>query len=173
MAVGPDTFRAVVGAFPTGVTVVTTLDGDGTPRGLTSNAFSSVSADPPLLLVCVDKRSQTLPALQASGTFVVNFLAAGRQELSNTFASRAADKFAGVSWEPSAVANGAPILVHDVVAYAECVIHQQVEAGDHVILIGRIEGGGTWPGAPLLYYKRTYAAWPDEVPGPDSLADGA
>lgn len=170
MAVDPDTFRAVVGAFPTGVTVVTTLDTDGAPRGLTSNAFSSVSADPPLLLVCVDKRSQTLPALEAAGAFVVNFLAAGRHALSSTFASRSPDKFAGVSWEPSAVANGAPILVHDVVAYAECVIHQRVEAGDHVILIGRIEAGATRPGSPLMYYRRTYAAWPDEAPAPDPLA---
>src|SRR5690606_2211908 len=88
MPVDYELFRGVAGAFPTGVTIVTTLGRDGVPRGLTSNAVCSVSADPPLILVCVDKKSQTLPYLQESGTFVVNFLAAGRAELSNRFASK-------------------------------------------------------------------------------------
>src|SRR2546423_12069348 len=82
------TFFAIMGAFPTGVTIVTALDADGAPRGLTSNAVCSVSAEPPLLLVCVDTRSQTLPALQCSGRFVVNYLLAERDGLANLFASK-------------------------------------------------------------------------------------
>jgi flavin reductase (DIM6/NTAB) family NADH-FMN oxidoreductase RutF len=155
------TFFALMGAFPTGVTVVTTLDADGVPRGLTSNAFSSVSAEPPLLLVCVDKRSQTLPALQARQAFVVNFLAAGRGEVSNTFASKATDKFAGLSWNPSESAGGSPILANDALAYAECLTEREIDAGDHVILIGRVVGGqAPAPDSdPLTYFRRTYGSW--------------
>jgi flavin reductase (DIM6/NTAB) family NADH-FMN oxidoreductase RutF len=139
MPVDIDLFRALVGSFPTGVTVVTVLDpGDGKPRGLTSNAFASVSADPPLLLVCVDKRSQTLPSLRDCGAFVVNFLVHGRDAISNVFASKTEDKFLGLHWEASAVANGAPILVNDVLAYAECTVEREIDAGDHVILLGLI-----------------------------------
>lgn len=158
-----DLFRAIVGSFPTGVTIVTTVDpADGAPRGLTSNAFSSVSADPPLVLVCVDKRSQTLPALQANGAFVVNFLAAGRDQLSNVFASKEPDKFAGVTWDASSLAKGSPILVDDAIAYAECITAQVIEAGDHYVFLGRIEGGGATDSAPLMYYKRQYATWPQQ-----------
>lgn len=153
-------FRGIVGSFPTGVSVVTALDADGVPRGLTSNALCSVSADPPLLLVCVDKQSQTLPAMQASNGFVVNFLAAGREVISNRFASKDPDKFSGLKTQPSQIAGGAPILVDDVVAYAECVKHEVIEAGDHWIFVGRVEGGAVPGGTPLMYYRRTYAAWP-------------
>jgi flavin-dependent trigonelline monooxygenase, reductase component len=153
-------FKGVVGSFPTGVTVVTSCGADGVPRGLTSNAICSVSADPPQLLVCVDKRSQTLPAIRAAGSFVVNFLAAGREELSDRFASKHPDKLADVTWEPSAIAGGAPILVDDVVAVAECVVAQEVDAGDHWIFIGRIEAGAVYERVPLMYYRRAYAPWP-------------
>lgn len=160
MPVELDLFRNLVGSFPTGVTVVTALDADGTPRGLTSNAFSSVSANPPLLLVCVDKRSQTLPALEHSGAFVVNFLKAGRDEISNRFASKDPDKFRDLAWDTSALAKGAPILKDDVIAYAECVTWQAIEAGDHWVYLGQIEGGAVLDDeAPLMYYRRQYAAW--------------
>lgn len=170
MPVDLDLFRGIVGSFPTGVTIVTAMDTEGVPRGLTSNAFSSVSADPPLLLVCVDKKSQTLPALRSSGAFVVNFLAAGREQLSNRFASKDADKFAGLRWRPSQIARGAPILEDEIIACAECLTAQVVEAGDHYIFIGSIEGGLVRPGAPLMYFRRVYAAWPDPQPAPPDLA---
>ena len=159
MPVDLDLFRALVGSFPTGVTVVTTVDSTGTPKGLTSNAFSSVSADPPLLLVCVDKRSNTLPALQETKAFVVNFLAEGRGDLSNKFASRDPDKFAGITWTASERASGAPILADDVLAYAECTTYQEIDAGDHWIFLGLIEGGAASDGSPLTYYKREYSTW--------------
>ncbi|GAA3546882.1 flavin reductase family protein [Nocardioides daeguensis] len=163
MSVSREEFRSIVGAFPTGVTVVTVMDADGRAKGLTSNAFTSVSADPPLLLVCVDKSSRSLPALRQAGSFVVHFLAESASELSAVFASRSHDKFAGLAWTPSEVANGAPVLEEGVVAHAECRTYAEVDAGDHVILLGRIECGERRGGSPLMYYQRQYGAWPSPV----------
>jgi flavin reductase (DIM6/NTAB) family NADH-FMN oxidoreductase RutF len=167
-AIDKATFFAIMGAFPTGVTIVTALDTDHQPRGLTSNAVCSVSAEPPLLLVCVDRRSNTLPALRHSRRFVVNFLLADRGDVSNLFASKEPDKFASVAWRPAT--NGMPLLHADTLAHAECVLEREVEAGDHLILIGRVEGGQPpQPGTqPLMYFRRTYATWP--MPG--ALRDG-
>lgn len=160
MAVDLELFKGVAGSFPAGVAVVTARAPGAEPRGLTSNAICSVSASPPQLLVCVDMRSQTLPAIRGAGSFVVNFLAAGREELSDRFASKHPDKLAGVTWEPSPVAGGAPILVEDVVAVAECLVAQEIDAGDHWIFIGRIEAGAVYERVPLMYYRRAYAPWP-------------
>jgi flavin reductase (DIM6/NTAB) family NADH-FMN oxidoreductase RutF len=155
------TFFAIMGAFPTGVTIVTTMDEEGKPRGLTSNAVCSVSAEPPLMLVCVDKRSNTLPALQHTKKWTVNFLVSGRGELSNLFASKEPDKFTDVSWQPGG--NGMPWLHTDTIAHAECSTQQEIDAGDHVILLGLVEGGEQpAPGThPLMYFRRNYATWPD------------
>ena len=154
-------FFAIMGAFPTGVTIVTTLDSDGQPKGLTSNAVCSVSAEPPLMLVCVDKHSNTLAALRERKHFVVNYLSSGRGELSNLFASKEPDEFAHVSWRPAA--NGMPWLHTDSIAHAECTITQEIEAGDHYVFLGLVEGGHPpAPGTrPLMYFRRTYATWPD------------
>lgn len=161
MGVDKATFFSLMGAFPTGVTVITTLDEDGQPRGLTSNAISSVSAEPPLLLVCVDKRSRSLEALQRSGKWVVNFLAAGRGELSNLFASKEPDKFASVPWR--AGENGMPLLHEDSIAWAECTTTQEIDAGDHVVFMGEVTGGQTPApdSVPLMYFRRAYSAWPE------------
>ena len=148
-------FFSIMAAFPTGVAVVTTLDDEGQPRGLSSNAFCSVSADPPLILVCVDKNSRTLSALHHSRRFVVNFLREGRRELCAVFASKADDKFAHTVWEPAD--NGMPLLVDDAVGYLECVTENEVEAGDHIVIVGRVAAGGLdEEGSPLVYCDRTY-----------------
>src|SRR4051812_35695466 len=139
MPVDRHSFLEIMSSFPSGVAIVTTLDGDGTPRGLTSTAVSSVSADPPLLLVCVDLESRTLEALRLRGRFVVNFMRQGRGELARVFASKSDSKFEGLSWRPSPV--GLPVLVDDALAWAECEAVQEVEAGDHVILVGSVEAG--------------------------------
>jgi flavin reductase (DIM6/NTAB) family NADH-FMN oxidoreductase RutF len=154
-------FFAIMGAFPTGVTIVTALEADGQPRGLTSNAVCSVSADPPQLLVCVDKKSNTLPALRQTRKFVVNYLKAGRDELSNLFASKEPDKFLNVAWRPAP--NGMPWLHLDSIAHAECEAEQEIEAGDHVVIIGRVVSGQPpAPGThPLMYFRRTYGTWHD------------
>jgi flavin reductase (DIM6/NTAB) family NADH-FMN oxidoreductase RutF len=156
------TFFAIMGAFPTGVGVVTALDADHQPRGLTTNALCSVSAEPPLLLVCVDRNSNTLPALRHSQKFVVNYLSAGRGDLANTFASKEPDKFAHVSWRPAQ--NGMPWLHTDTIAYAECDIVQEIEAGDHYIMLAQVERGQPpAPGTkPLMYFRRSYGTWDGE-----------
>jgi flavin reductase (DIM6/NTAB) family NADH-FMN oxidoreductase RutF len=156
------TFFAIMGAFPTGVGVVTTMDADNQPRGLTTNALCSVSADPPLLLVCVDKNSNTLPSLRHSKKFVVNYLSAGRGDLANVFASKEPDKFAGVAWRPAA--NGMPWLHVDTIAHAECTVQEEIEAGDHLIFLGLVETGQPpAPGTkPLMYFRRTYGTWDGE-----------
>lgn len=149
-------------AFPTGVAIITTRDEDGTPRGLTTNALTSVSADPPLLLVCIDAKSRTLPALRAAGRFVVNFAREGRDLVCTVFASKAEDKFADVVWREAE--NGMPCLCDDSVAWAECATEQEVEAGDHTIFVARVTGGRP-PGeadVPLMYFQRTYACWPGD-----------
>lgn len=156
------TFFAIMGAFPTGVGVVTAIDADQEPRGLTTNALCSVSAEPPLMLVCVDKNSNTLPALRHSQKFVVNYLSAGRGELANVFASKEPDKFARVSWRPAH--NGMPLLHTDTIAHAECSITQEIEAGDHYIFLAQVERGHPpAPGTkPLMYFRRSYGTWDGE-----------
>ena len=165
-----DLYRAIAGAFPTGVTIVTAIDAAGQPRGLTSQAFIALSTDPPLMLVSVDRTSRTLPALQHARAFVINFLRAGAEELSTRFASKADDKFKDVPWVPSSLANGAPILRDHIVAFAECTVEEVHEVGDHVMFIGRVVGGTSSDGVPLIYYRRTYAAWPAESPAPKELS---
>ena len=166
MGIDSDLYRAVVGSFPTGVTIITTVAADGSPRGLTSNAVCAVSLEPPLVLFCLNKKSTSLPCVLESKSFVVNFLAAGRGDLATKFASPVADRFAGLSWAPSAIAKGAPILVDDVIAHAECTLSQSLDAGDHVVLIGHVEAGNSTGGSPLMYFRRTYAGWPDAKPAP-------
>jgi flavin reductase (DIM6/NTAB) family NADH-FMN oxidoreductase RutF len=154
-------FTASMAAFPTGVTIVTTLDEEGLPVGLTCNAFMSVSVDPPLVLVSVDRSSNTLPALQRSHHFVVNFLAAGREALALHFAGKATDKFAERAWEPTA-AHGLPVLHDDSVAHIACEVVNEIEAGDHILFLGRVyEAKPPAPDSlPLLYYRRTFDRWP-------------
>jgi flavin reductase (DIM6/NTAB) family NADH-FMN oxidoreductase RutF len=154
------TFFASMAAFPTGVTVVTTVNGEGRPLGLTCNAFTSVSAEPPLVLVSVDRGSNTLPALLETRRFVVNFLAAGRGDLATACAGKGVDKFAQIAWTPSA--HGLPVLEDDSIAYVVCDLAGEIEAGDHVLLLGAVqEASPPEPDAvPLLYFRRTFDRWP-------------
>jgi flavin reductase (DIM6/NTAB) family NADH-FMN oxidoreductase RutF len=151
-------FAEIMASFPSGVAVVTTLQ-NGDARGLTTTAVSSVSAEPPLLLVCVDLTSRTLPAMLERGAFVVNFLRSGRDALARRFASKAEDKFGGIAWRPSPA--GLPILHDDAVAWAECSTEERIGAGDHVILLGRVDAGETLhpTDMPLMYYRRTWGEW--------------
>jgi flavin reductase ActVB len=153
------TFFDVMASFPSGVAIVTTLTGDGVPRGLTTTAVCSVSAEPPTILVCVDLRSRTLTALRASRRFVVNFMGEGRSELCLLFASKAEDKFARVAWRPTD--SGMPLLADDVLAWAECETERELEVGDHVLLVARVEQGGVQPELepPLMYYRRSWGVW--------------
>ena len=137
------TFFDVMASFPSGVAIVTTTTGDGTPRGLTTTAVCSVSADPPTVLVSVDLGSRTLDALRERKAFAVNFIAAGRSDLCLLFASKERHKFERVTWESGA--SGLPLLHEDALAWAECTTLQEVEVGDHVVLIAQVESGGVRP----------------------------
>jgi flavin reductase (DIM6/NTAB) family NADH-FMN oxidoreductase RutF len=151
------TFFGLMSAFPSGVTIVSTLDERGKPRGLTCTATCSLSAQPPLLLVSLDNRSGTLAAIRSSRRFVVNYLLAGRGELSNQFAAPSVDRWKDVAWRPNRY--GIPVLYADSLAHTECRLVNAVEAGDHTIVVGRVEGGrAPAPGTqPLIYFRRGYA----------------
>ena len=143
--------------FPTGVAIVTAHETGDRPRGLTLSAFCAVSLDPPLVLVCVDKSSNTLPALRTAGGFTVNFLAGGREHLAVLYASKAEEKFDGIAWRRPDIAEGGPILHEDSAAYAVCVTRQAIEAGDHWVFIGEVRDGAVIDGRqPLVYHRRSF-----------------
>ena len=129
--------RDAFGSFLTGVTVVTTHNAEGAPIGFTANSFTSVSLDPPLLLVCLAKTSRNYAALTEASGFAVNILAEDQKDVSNTFARPVEDRFAAVEWKTGPF--GSPVFA-DVAAWFDCSMHELVDAGDHVILIGRVEG---------------------------------
>lgn len=163
MHIDKQEFFGIMGSFPSGVTVITTVDAEGCPVGLTSTAVCSVSAEPPLLLASVAETSQTLPWLTAANRFAVNILQAEAAEVSNRFAARGGNKFAGVAW--SASPSGMPILDAHVVAWADCELEAELLAGDHRLLLGRvIDGGAAVDRAPLVYFRREYAGLIDPVP---------
>lgn len=157
--IDPTTYRSIMSAFPTGVTVITTCERDGSRRGFTSNAVASVSLEPPLLVVCVAKTSETLPALRRARRFAVNFLKSGEQEISARFARKGDDKFEGLSCGTS---SGLPILHEHCTAYVTCTTELEVEAGDHIMVVGRVLDGETAAEGiePLLYHKGAFPAWP-------------
>lgn len=145
--------RKAFGRFATGVTVVTARQPDGTPRGFTANSFTSVSMDPPLLLVCIGKSAASLDTFLQAGTFAVNILAESQKDVSGLFASRRPDKFETCAWRPGPA--GTP-LVEGALAWFECSRHDAVDAGDHVILIGRITRFDHADGNPLGFYQGGY-----------------
>lgn len=157
------TFRSVMGAFPSGVTVVTTLGTDGVPLGVTCSATCSVSLDPPLLLVCLNRNSRVLGALVDRAQFIVNFLRDSRENTSSLFASSTTDRFASAVWQPSRRA-GLPLLAADSIAHAECDVVGVIDAGDHTIVVGAAVDGNVHDDAigPLLYWRRRYGRWPAE-----------
>lgn len=145
-------FRQVMGRFASGVTVVTTLF-QGERYGMTVSSFSSLSLDPPLVLICVDRRLSTHDALVGAGQFVVNILSDSQEHLSRQFASREADKFQGVAY--SAGLLGLPVL-DGALASIECRLHSTAPGGDHTILIGEVVAMEIGDGDPLLYYRSGY-----------------
>jgi flavin reductase (DIM6/NTAB) family NADH-FMN oxidoreductase RutF len=135
-AIDPRSLRDAFGSFLTGVTVVTARDAAGTPVGFTANSFSSVSLDPPLLLVCPARGLSSFPVFETCGHFAVNILAEGQEDVSNTFARHKGDRFAQVGWRADTA--GCP-LIEGAVAQFSCRTAQVVPAGDHVILVGAVE----------------------------------
>lgn len=145
--------RNAFGTFATGVTVVTTIQEDGTPRGFTANSFTSVSLDPPLLLVCLAKTAFSCETFANAPVFAINILAEDQKAISGLFASKAPNKFEQCDWSPAT--TGVPIL-RDTLAYFVCDRHKLVDAGDHLILIGRVQSFDVAEKRPLGYFKGNY-----------------
>ncbi|MCQ4346440.1 flavin reductase [Pseudomonas stutzeri] len=150
----PRVFRRALGNFATGVTIVTARSPSGEQVGVTANSFNSVSLEPPLILWSIDKRSASHAVFAAASHFAVNILAADQIELSNHFARPQEDKFAGVGYE--AGLGGAPLLP-DCAARFQCELHQQVDGGDHWILIGKVVAFDDLGRSPLLYHQGAYS----------------
>lgn len=152
--------RRTLGSFATGVAVATTLDSNGAPKGFTANSFTSVSLDPPLVLVCVDKSASCYPAFAAADHFGINILNEAQQHVSRAFASKLADKFADMPWVSGI--TGSPIFP-DSAAWLDCELHNRVEAGDHLIIIGKVLSFGHSPAKqPLGYHRGSYIAFSSE-----------
>ena len=157
----PARFREVMGHFATGISVVTAFDGER-PQGITVNAFSSVSLDPPLVMVALDRRRFITPMVRAAGRYAVNVLGEDQQFLSDCFAhapvsqgSPGREEFCGAAWQPGR--TGLP-LIDGSIATLECTIVETFSAGDHDLFIGRVDAldqrrAGV---APLLYFRRRY-----------------
>lgn len=151
-------FRDTLGCFASGITVITTMSGDE-PVGMTCQSFASVSLDPPLITFVPARSSRAWPAIQRSGRFCVNVLAADQEHVSGQMATKGIDKFAGISWQPAA-ATGSPVI-EGTLAHLDCTIHAVYEGGDHFIVVGKVEHLEAHPedaavAEPLLYFKGRY-----------------
>jgi flavin reductase (DIM6/NTAB) family NADH-FMN oxidoreductase RutF len=145
-------FKEALSHFASGVTVVTT-EHDGTPYGMTVASFASLSLHPPLVLVCIEKSVKTHEAIRAAGAFGVSILAGTQADVSNRFASKADDKFAGISVHRGE--SGMP-LIDGAVCTLECRVQAQYPGGDHTIFIGEVLDTETSDGEPLVYHRSAY-----------------
>lgn len=147
----------VMGSFASGVTIITVTDQDGTPRGFTASAVTSLSLEPRMLLVCVSERSSTLHTIIQAGTFAVNILSTAQQDVAQQFSLPTGNRFAGLRWRPGAE-TGAPVIDGSL-AYAECRLANTCTGGDHVILMGEILAGDAHEAEPLLYFRGRYGRY--------------
>jgi flavin reductase (DIM6/NTAB) family NADH-FMN oxidoreductase RutF len=149
----PAEFKAVMRHFPTGVTVVTSVR-EGEPRGLTVNSFAGVSADPPMVLICVNREARSYLYISMSHIFCVNLLAGNQRDLAEHFAGkRRENQFAELEYDVDI--TGAPIL-HGTLGYFDCEVAEEHHAGSHSIFIGRVLSCKSRPGSPLGYYNADF-----------------
>jgi flavin reductase (DIM6/NTAB) family NADH-FMN oxidoreductase RutF len=148
-----DLFRSACSRFATGITVVTVIGKDGLPHGMTANSFTSVSLDPPLILVCIDRKAAMLPRLEEAQYFGINVLSEEQESFSAHFARTGTDRFEGVPWSRGEL--GVPLL-DGVLATYECAVREIVEAGDHRIFIGEVRHLRCFDGKPLIYFGSRY-----------------
>jgi flavin reductase (DIM6/NTAB) family NADH-FMN oxidoreductase RutF len=146
-------FRRACGRFATGVTIASVLDANGSPHGLTVNSFTSVSLDPPLILICLGHAVTCIDAFRSSRHFGINVLAEGQQALSDRFARKGQDRFEGLEWYRGP--SGVPLL-EGVLAAIECRVHQRFTSGDHDIFVGEMIHMRASEGRPLLYFAGRY-----------------
>ncbi len=145
--------RTAFGSFMTGVTIITTAGIDGSPRGFTANSFTSVSLEPPLLMICVGKAAASMEVFRKAKGFAVNILAEEQKEVSVLFASKRPDKFDTANWRPGPYGNP---LIEGSAAWFDCARHQVIDAGDHIILMGHIEAFSYSDANPLGYARGGY-----------------
>ncbi len=157
MAIESRELRNVMGHFATGVTIITTKDVNGKPFGLTANAFSSLSLDPPLLLICVDKKVDCYAYFEESKVFGVNFLSEGQDHLSTRFATKGIEKFEGVSYTLGELGVA---LLDGALAHIECQLASAYEGGDHTVYLGEIVRVIVFEERPLLFYRGKYYKLP-------------
>jgi flavin reductase (DIM6/NTAB) family NADH-FMN oxidoreductase RutF len=153
--VDPAQFRQLLGRFATGVTILTVVTPDGRPIGMTANSLSSVSLHPPLISVCVDREADMHDIILQADRFVVNVLSGRQEALARRFADKQVDRFDGVGYQLS---PDGLILLDGALGHIECHRHAQYQAGDHTIVLGKVVGGETGDGRPLLYYRGGDAA---------------
>jgi flavin reductase (DIM6/NTAB) family NADH-FMN oxidoreductase RutF len=154
-AVSPELFRRACALFPTGVAVLTTRASDGTPHGLTVNAFCSLSLDPPLVLVAIDRACSLLDTFEKAERFAINFLSADQQDLSVRFSQLPEGRFTGVSWSPGI--DGTPLL-DGAIGSLECRARRVIDAGDHRAMIGEVVAASVGEGNPLVFFRSGYEA---------------
>jgi flavin reductase (DIM6/NTAB) family NADH-FMN oxidoreductase RutF/surfactin synthase thioesterase subunit len=154
-AIDANDLRRAFGTFMTGVTIVTTMDETGQPRGFTANSFTSVSLDPPLLLICIAKKAASYATFSQAPGFAVNILSESQKTASGIFASKRPDKFADVGWHSSA--SGYP-LIEGSAAWFDCARHRVIDAGDHIILLGAIRSFHYNDAPPLGYARGGYVS---------------
>jgi flavin reductase (DIM6/NTAB) family NADH-FMN oxidoreductase RutF len=146
-------YRRACSLFATGITVITTVDANGHPHGMTVNSFSSVSLAPPLVLVCIDLRNAILGHFLTSAWFAVNILADDQENVSRRFSSASENRFHGMDWGKGP--SGVPLLA-GVLAHMECAVTKTFEAGDHAVLIGEVRSAAYRDGQPLVYFNSSY-----------------
>ena len=148
-----ESYRRACASFATGITVTTLIGKDGSPQGLTANSFSSISWDPPLVMVCVDVRASVHEHFLECKAFAINILADDQREESALFSTPGVDRFSGTEWEPGEL--GVPVL-RGALGVLECTMHQAVPAGDHTIFLGEVKRAASREGRPLLYFNSSY-----------------
>ncbi len=158
-----DDFRGLMGAFPTGVAVITAVDQAGQPHGLTCTSLTSVTLHPPTLLICLNVRSGTLAAARERGRFAVNLLHAYARRAAEVFSSAVPDRFAQVTWQPS-VRIRQPWLIDDAFALAECVVVGVSVVEDHAVVLGEVVHVKRTCDVPLLYGMRQFSRWRPDLP---------
>lgn len=153
MPVDPDTFRASLGRFVSGVTVVTARDDEGRDHGMTVSAFCSASLDPPLVLACIGHEASMHELIMRTSHLGVSILAAGQEQLARRFADQRTDRFEGIGYSRGTLGVA---LIDDALAHLECLVVDRHEAGDHTIVVGRVEAAVCHQGRPLVYYRGGY-----------------
>ena len=149
----PEEFRRACARYATGVAIATVSGNGGTPHGLTVNSFTSVSLEPPLLLVCIAKTATAYSSFLAANGFAINILREEQIDLSQHFASSLPERFEGIDWREGRY--GAPVL-EGVLAVLECAMHGSFDAGDHTVFVGLAESVESFEGVPLLYFASAY-----------------